>query len=50
MSTTLNPAATKHVGEEVVVYTATLSERWQTWRFWTCSAKCMHLCPILSPL
>ena len=47
---TINNAAAKYVGEETIIYTAKLSERWKTWRFWTCSAKCAHLFPILSPL
>ena len=35
---------------DLVLLDAKLSPRWLTWRFWTCAASCLHLCPILGPL
>lgn len=37
-------------GEVILLRSHLNAPRWMTWRFWTCSGKCMHLCPILSPL
>lgn len=52
---TVNPAAKPEAAaaaadHEVVLLEARLSPRWRTWRFWMCSASCLHLCPLLSPL
>ena len=52
---TVNPAAAKVAvaadpATEIVLLEARLSPRWRTWRFWTCSASCLHLFPVLSPL
>ena len=35
---------------DIVLLEAKLSPRWLTYRYWTCAASCLHLCPILGPL
>ncbi len=36
--------------EETVILSAKLSEKWLTYRFWTCVASSAHLCPLFTPL